>query len=41
MSVPVEDLMVLFENGWISRYETSAGQHQYRITEAGRREANS
>jgi len=38
MGVPVstEDLLTLFENAWIARYDTRDGEHRYRITESGR-----
>jgi hypothetical protein len=34
--IDVGDLLSLFEHGWVSRYESSATEHRYRITGAGR-----
>ena len=30
-----EDLEFIFDNGWITKYETRDGEHRYRLTETG------
>ena len=30
------DLLILFENGWVARYDTVGQEHRYRITATGR-----
>jgi hypothetical protein len=36
LPVSADDLLTLFQNAWIARYESHEGEHRYRITEIGR-----
>jgi hypothetical protein len=35
--VSLEDVLTLYQNGWITRYDSRDGGHRYRITETGRK----
>ncbi len=35
--ISTEDLLSLFEKAWIARYDSHDTEHQYRLTEAGRK----
>jgi hypothetical protein len=35
-SINPADLLILFQYGWVARYETAGEQHRYRITKLGR-----
>jgi hypothetical protein len=37
LALSTEDLLVLFENAWIARFDTRDGEHRYRITGIGRK----
>jgi hypothetical protein len=36
-AISTEDLLALFENAWITMYDTHDGEHRYHLTESGRR----
>jgi hypothetical protein len=42
IGIPVshEDLLTLFEKGWIAKYDSRDGESLYRITESGRAAIN-